>query len=402
MSLISVTEALQAMHDFRLNLGQEHVQLEEATGRILQESIVADRDFPPFDRVTKDGIAIKYETYQNGTRQFIVKGIQAAGTTQTQLHEVAGCLEVMTGAILPAGTDTVIMYEQIEITDGLATIHTDTVKPQQNIHFRGMDAQVGDVLLQGPCKLTSGHVNTLATIGKSRVTVSRLPRVAIISTGDELVALNKRPEPHQIRKSNVYALKSLLREEGMHAELYHINDEQDAVLQELGALLEKYDVLLVTGGVSKGKYDFVPDALEKLGVRKVFHGVKQRPGKPFWFGTKEAKRVFAFPGNPVSTFVCYQVYFKVWLGHSIGWPLPQIQLHAETGPALENFWHHRLVKTTWDNQAQAFKVDVLHTSGSGDLVSLNQANGILSVPPQSSEEQQTFIPISSNFYDFIA
>lgn len=365
------------------------------------EKVYADRAFPPFDRATKDGIAIRYEAFVGGARQFPVQAIQAAGEAQKELKEEGSCLEVMTGAIIPKGADTVVPYEAVEIQDNKATIQTEKLREKQNIHFAAEDAEKGALLLGSPLKLHPGHINTLATVGKSLVQVARLPKVAVISTGNELVELNEAPALHQIRRSNIHALKSLLREDGISGVDFHLKDEQEAIRNKLKELLETYDVLLISGGVSKGKYDYVPDCLQGLGVQKVFHGIRQRPGKPFWFGEKGKKRIFAFPGNPISTFTCYLLYFREWLGHSIHRPHQLIRLAQETRVGLPDFWHHRLVKGYWNNESSRFEVEEIQISGSGDLIGLNRANGLLSVPPQTAEGHPFFTPFSSGFFDCI-
>ncbi len=390
------------MQQNRVDFGLEEVLLEDAVGRVLMQNVTADRDFPPFDRATKDGIAINFHAIQQGITKYKIEGIQAAGDSQKQLHDPMACFEIMTGAVVPAGADTVVMYEQVQLENGVAILQTEKVKERQNVHFQGQDARQGDVLLQAPVKLLPKHVNTLASVGKYKVPVAGLPKVAIISTGDELVEVQEMPEPHQIRKSNVYALKSLLKEDGINGDLYHTQDKEEEIVETLGRLLAQYDVLLLSGGVSKGKYDLIPECLQKLGVEKVFHGIKQRPGKPFWFGVKEDKCVFAFPGNPISTYVCYLLYFRAWLGHSINSPLPAIpvkDIGAMTG--LQDFWYHRLVHASWDGTAQKIRTDAIDNSGSGDLVSLNLANGLLSVPPASAPHATPFFtPFSAQVHAY--
>ncbi len=399
--MITVDEALAHMKKLSVDYGTENLPLEESCGRVLMEAIYADRDFPPFDRATKDGIAIHYAAFADGARQFPVQAIQAAGEPQKELSEEAGCLEVMTGAIVPAGADTVVPYEEVEIKDGLASLKTEKLRERQNIHLQASDAEKGTLLLQAPGIIHPGHINTLATVGKATVRVARLPTVAVISTGNELVGLEEVPAVHQIRRSNVFALKSLLCEDKIHGAAFHLKDEQEAIRRKLEELLETYDVLLLSGGVSKGKYDYVPDALQELGVEKVFHGIKQRPGKPFWFGRRGAKRVFAFPGNPVSTFACYLLYFREWLRHSIHQPIQQVQIKNEGREGLPEFWHHRLVKGKWQHERSRLQLEEVAISGSGDLVGLNRANGLLSIPPQSSGEQAFFTPFSSAFHHFL-
>lgn len=385
------------MQEYRVDFGLEEVSLEAVNGRVLQEDILADRPFPPFDRATKDGVALRYQAFKAGVRQFLIKGIQAAGQAQKELKEAEGCLEVMTGAVVPAGADTVVPYEETDIKKETAFVNTSQLRQGQNIHFTASDAMEGEVLLRAPARLRAQHVNTLATVGKSFVQVARLPRVAVISTGNELVEGEETPELHQIRKSNVYALKSLLKEEGIAGDHYHLQDNPEAIGNKLKELLETYDVLLISGGVSKGKYDYVPESLHALGVEKVFHGIKQRPGKPFWFGTKEDKRVFAFPGNPVSTFVCYLLYFRNWLDYSANCPQPVMEIPNAGQNNLKDFWHHRLVEARWSSGKARFELEEVNISGSGDLVGLNKANGILSVPPAGVAQEPRFTPFARSF-----
>ena len=190
----------------------------------------------------------------------------------------------------------------------------------QNIHYRGSDRSKGAILLENGNRISAGTVNILASVGKSEVLVKKLPNVTVISTGNELVEVSETPLPHQIRKSNSLSLAANLSKEKINVELLHLADDQKLIEATLENALVQNDVLLLSGGVSKGKFDFIPSAFEKLEVQKIFHRVAQRPGKPFWFGldSKNETVVFSFPGNPVSTFANYHVYFLPWLYRSLG------------------------------------------------------------------------------------
>jgi molybdopterin molybdotransferase len=225
----------------------------------------------------------------------------------------------MTGAILPAGCDTVVRYEDLEMKGNQATILAEDIGAWQSIHQQAADARKGDLLLEPGFMLAPSEVALLASVGKSEVKVLALPKVAIISTGDELVDINALPSPFQIRRSNSYALQSALLDEGCGATCFHLGDEKTAMENSLREIVSQYDVLILSGGVSKGKFDFVPAALESTGIRKLFHQVSQRPGKPFWFGASASGKIaFALPGNPVSTFMCFYRYVKPWLLRSLG------------------------------------------------------------------------------------
>ncbi len=312
MSLITAKEALEIILKTSEDFGIEEVKFLKSLGRTLKEDIVADRDFPPFDRVSMDGIAIDVAAFNNGQRAFKIEGVQAAGSEQLTMQNPTNCIEAMTGAILPKNTNAVIQYELLIIENEIATINLDTVKNLQNVHLKGLDRKQGDILISKNKLISPAEIGVFATVGKTTVKVAKRPKVMIISTGNELVGVCETPEEHQIRRSNVYTLVSLLEKLNIQAETAHISDDKNLLLSKISSFLNDFDVLLFSGAVSKGKFDFIPDVLNELGVKKLFHTVKQRPGKPFWFGKKGSKTVFAFPGNPVSTFASCLKYFYPW------------------------------------------------------------------------------------------
>jgi len=318
MSLTTAKEALEIILKTSEDFGNEEIKFLKSLGRTLKEDIVADRDFPPFDRVSMDGIAISSEAFNKGQRAFKIEGVQAAGSEQLTMQDPTNCIEAMTGAILPKNTDIVIQYELLDIKDGVATINLDAIKSSQNVHLKGLDRKQGDILIPKNTVVSPAEIGVFATVGKTKVIVAKQPKVMIISTGNELVGVCDTPEEHQIRRSNVYTLVSLLEKLNIHAETAHITDNKDLLLTKINSFLNDFDVLLFSGAVSKGKFDFIPEVLDELGVNKLFHRVKQRPGKPFWFGKKDRKTIFAFPGNPVSTFASCLKYFYPWYYKSVG------------------------------------------------------------------------------------
>ncbi|RXP44591.1 molybdopterin molybdenumtransferase MoeA [Lutibacter sp. HS1-25] len=385
-----------------LNFGVEEIDFINATGRILKETIVADRDFPPFDRVSMDGIAIAAAVFSNGQRTFKIEGIQAAGSEQLQLKNSENCIEAMTGAILPKGCDVVIPYELLTIEDGKAQVNLDEIKYFQNIHPKGFDKKVGDVLIAENTKISPAEIGVLATVGKSTVKVGKQPKVMIVSTGNELVDVTETPAEHQIRKSNVYTLVSLLDKLQIKADTAHILDDKQVLKSKIEAFLNDYDVLLFSGAVSKGKFDFIPEVLSELGVEKLFHQVKQRPGKPFWFGVKsqvtepnrndnsvtacnqQNKVVFAFPGNPVSTFVNCLKYFHPWYYKSA-------DLNVENQQAIlaEDFYFKPSVTYFLQVKLTQKEGVLLATpvsgKGSGDLANLIAADAFLELPDDRTD-----------------
>lgn len=377
--MVSVKEAEHIILSNLHTCSTETVPVREACGRVLAEQVFADRDLPPFDRVTMDGIAVSYDSLSGGINSFPVRGIQRAGEPEGKLSDKSSCVEVMTGAVLPSGSDTVIRYEDVTLSNGIAVVRSDVFQRGQNIHRRGTDCRSGAVLLEPAVKISPAEVSVLASVGKPEVSVVALPRVAILSTGDELVPVDHTPEAHQIRQSNSYTLDAALGQLGLSATMYHASDDKRALREVLAALVDSTDVLLISGGVSKGKYDYVPAIFEELEVRKHFHGVSQRPGKPFWFGTRGNTVVFAFPGNPVSTFLCFQRYFVPWWNSSIGLASStHSAVLAEDfsfQPPLTYFLQVRLA-----NDGGVVRAFPAPGGGSGDFANLRGVDAFLELP----------------------
>jgi molybdopterin molybdotransferase len=379
--MISVEEALDLILQTEKDFGTEEVSLIQSAGRILAQDVVADRDFPPYNRVMMDGIAINSAAYRSGTRTFEIEKVQAAGMTKQVLSDVGNCIEVMTGSVVPANTDIVIPYEQCEITEGKVSLKGDDATVMQNVHLQGTDCKKGDLLVERGSRITPARTGIMASVGLASVRVIRFPKITICSTGDELVDVSEQPQPHQVRRSNVYMLAAALLSEGIQAQTVHLPDNHEHMLHEIAFLLTKNDAILFSGAVSKGKFDYLPSVLEQLGMQSLFHTVAQRPGKPFLFGKFSAgPLVFGFPGNPVSTFVCYHQFFKKWL-HKC--------LHVKTsdGPVVLDrevkfkppLSYHVLVRIT--NRDGILFASPVTGSGSGDLVTLSQADGLITLPP---------------------
>ncbi len=382
--LIEVNRALEIILRESADFGTEEVSFEESLGRVLREDIRADRDMPPFDRVSMDGIAISIEQFEQGRKEFRIESVQAAGSPRLKLESDDCCIEAMTGAVLPAYTDAVIPYEQVVIENGMARILSKDVQLMQNVHRQGLDRKMNDLIIESERIVSSAEIGVMATVGAHRVRVGKLPKVAVVSTGDELVSVDSNPLPHQIRMSNVYSLKALLSPYGIEPDLYHLTDDPVSLQQKIGSLLEEYQVLIFSGAVSKGKFDHLPGILDDLGVVKLFHRIKQRPGKPFWFGKRENVTVFAFPGNPVSTCVSFVKYFLPWLRKGLG-IVPVEQKFAvldedfEFNPKLTYFLQVKLVNRN----------GVMHAipeagNGSGDLANLTLNDAFLELPAERS------------------
>ena len=384
--MISVNEANQIILSTLFSPLPVSVAFDDAHGKILNEDIFADRSFPPFDRVMMDGIAINHSAYAQGKRTFTIEDLQAAGQIKKTLNNQDSCLEIMTGAVLTENCDTVIRYEDVVIENGAATIQVETIKLGDHIHREGTDRTQGTLILEKGRRISSAEIGLFATVGMASVQVLSEPKVLIVSTGDELVEVSAAPLPHQIRKSNVHALKAMCSELGLQADLLHVTDQQTEIKTELTARLSQYDAILLSGGVSMGKLDFVPGVLNEMGIEKLFHKVKQRPGKPFWFGQGKGVTVFAFPGNPVSTYMCGWRYFVPWLNASLGQEIRKsyavLTQPFSFKPQLTYFLQVQTNKSANGN----IEAIPIPGQGSGDLANLVETDAFMELP----SERDTF------------
>lgn len=295
--------------------------LENAGGLTLRETVRAERDQPPFNRATMDGIAIASVALAEGRRNFRAAGIQAAGAPQSRLEAPDMCLEVMTGAVMPEGTDTVIPIERVNFKGDCFTLESDyTANAGQFVHLRASDHARGAVLLEPGTRIGSTEMAILTAAGLPEVAISEWPAVAVVSTGDELVDVGEAIADHQIRSSNDRAIETALRLRGCtNIRRSCLPDDPGELTSAIRKLHDSCEVLILSGGVSMGKYDYIPRIMEELGVRLVFHKILQRPGLPMWFGVSEKNiPVFALPGNPVSTLVCLTRYVIPALQRSLG------------------------------------------------------------------------------------
>ncbi len=392
--MITVENALESILKTTQNFGVEEIPFIQSVGRVLKEDILADRDFPPFNRVSMDGICVDFNEFNHGRRSFKIENIQPAGSKQLVLKNKQNCLEVMTGAVLPKNASAVIRYEDVHIKNGVATITIDEIRERQNIHNQAKDNSINDVLITKNTLISTAEIGVLATVGKATVKVAKQPKIIIISTGDELVEVTETPLNYQIRRSNVYTLVSLLEELKITVKTAHITDDKPLLKEKIKQFLRDFDVLLFSGAVSKGKFDFLPEVLEELGVVKQFHRVAQRPGKPFWFGRslsfgtdqqiRKETTIFAFPGNPISTLVNCLVYFYPWYFKAIG-----IKKETQTAvlakdvsfkPNLTYFLQVQL-----ENKNGQLVASPVKGNGSGDLVSLVKTDGFILLPQGKTE-----------------
>ncbi|MDP4250133.1 MAG: molybdopterin molybdotransferase MoeA [Bacteroidota bacterium] len=387
MDIITTEQAEKIVQSQTRDYGTETIPYESALGNVLAENLFADRDLPAFNRATVDGIAIDYAGYDDGLQSFRIKAIQAAGEIPAAISAKDECIEIMTGAALHTSVDTVIRYEDMLIADGMATINIRDIKKGQNIHLRGKDKREGDLVADANRIISSALTGLAASIGKVNLLVKKLPRVVIITTGDEMVSAEETPAPYQLRRSNSVVIKSVLEKYNIQADRLHVKDDYETIKNEISRCLQTYDVLLMCGGVSMGKFDYVPQALEDTGVKKLFHKVKQRPGKPFWFGTYESgSLIFAFPGNPVSVFLCLHRYFMPWLETSLGIKpsspgFAMLQSDILFPYPLQYFVQ---VKLSINHRGQCL-AEPVESNGSGDFSNLIYTDAFMELPMDKGE-----------------
>ena len=325
---IDVDVAVRLIADHMPTYPSESVDLESARGAILRQQVIAERDQPPFDRVTMDGIAIRSAALAGGTRSFHVNGIQGAGVTELPLGGEGNCVEIMTGALLPEDADTVVPVERLERNGDDVTLEPGyQPNPGQFVHRRGSDLKAGQPLLEPGSLIGAPEMAVLTIAGSATVSVARWPKIAAVSTGDELVDVGNPIELFQIRSSNDRAIVAALEKRGCTtATRTWLPDDPDALRRSISEMHERDDILVLSGGVSMGKYDYVPQIMDELGMRLIFHKILQKPGLPMWFGVSaQGKPIFALPGNPVSSLVCLIRFVLPAIRTAMGASLPERQ-----------------------------------------------------------------------------
>jgi molybdopterin molybdotransferase len=373
----------------------ESLPLAQCAGTVLRENIYAERDQPPFDRVAMDGVALDSQTAGAATRSFRVQATQAAGDPPLTLAAPGDCIEVMTGAVLPVGCDCVIPVEELSVARGQVALAPGArVEPWQHVHRRGSDTRQGTLLLSSGVRLRAPEIAIAASAGMARIRVSSQPMLAVISTGNELVEPGEPVLAHQVRRSNAYAIVSALRERGFQRVADdHIQDDSQELRERLRFHLQTHDVLVLSGGMSMGRFDLVPKVLEELGVRAIFHKVAQRPGKPLWFGVAPSgAAVFGLPGNPVSTLVCLIRYVLPALCGSLGQNPPLAERIALAAPVtvtppLAYFLPVRFEQDDW---GRTWAVPA-PTNGSGDFTALAGTGGFVELPPGPNTYPKGFV-----------
>ncbi len=381
----TIEEAFRLVMERSIPLSPARRGLAEALGCMLAEDVVADLDLPPFDKALVDGYAVRAADLSGEDRWLVIGEEITAGRTPTRPLGPREAAAIMTGAPLPDAADAVVMIEHTRRQDRRVFIADPAVAPGRNRLTRGREMKAGEVVLSRGERLNPARIGLLASVGRDPVTVIPKPRVAVVPTGDELVEPDRVPGPGQIRNSNALMLRALTVEAGAEAEALPIApDDPD----RLGAILRcglGADVLLITGGVSAGNRDLVPEALERLGVARIFHKIRLKPGKPLWFGVGPARDeapgplVFGLPGNPVSGVVGFLLFVRPALD----------RLAARTARAIEGSPHplafpfaHKGDRPTYHpaRRSESGAIEPLNWAGSADLRTVAYADGFAIFP----------------------
>jgi molybdopterin molybdotransferase len=425
-SILSFEKARHMVEDHASRLrpkGRELLSLLDAAGRVLAEPIHADRDFPPFPRATRDGYAVRAADVVAVPAALEIVAEIAAGADLSQVPTIAEgkAAAIMTGAAVPDGADSVVMIEHTS-RDGASVRVARSVAAGENVVPRGAEAKRGELLLSPGTRSDYAAIGLAASVGRSRVVVYAKPRVAVLSTGDEVVDLDVPPGPAQIRNSNSYSLAAQVQAAGGEPVLLPIAPDQPARLRELLREGLECDLLLITGGVSMGKYDLVEQVLTELGAEFFFTGAQIQPGKPIVFGKFQrgdaapstssgqahdrensahgseasCKYFFGLPGNPISTMVTFELFARPMLEALAGLsPRKLVFTHAKLKSVVQTKTGlKRFLPAVLSGEFENAEVELVRWQGSGDIASVARSNCYLVVPPDRERiEPGEWVPV---------
>jgi molybdopterin molybdotransferase len=384
--MITVAEAIQIIKEQTQSLSLEFVELEDALGRFLAEDVVADSDLPPFDRSQMDGYAVRAADTREAPVQLYIVGESVAGAGWHNEILTGQAVRIMTGAPVPKGADTVQQVELTSELDGGSTVEIQRAPDLgKSIVRRGSEVRAGETVLRSGEQINAAMMAVLASFGYAQVSVRREPRVAVLATGGELVSVNQKPGADQIRDSNNYSIGAYAGQAGAIVKLMPLTGDSPKLLKrQISAAAKTSDVLITSGGVSMGIYDFTKTVLKELGAEIFFERVALRPGKPIVFARlPNGVLVFGLPGNPVSVSVTFNLFARTSL----------LAMQGALEPALPEEWAilERTVKGTVDREsylpgqlrtgeAGHLLAQALKWGGSSDFVAFARANGLIRVP----------------------
>jgi molybdopterin molybdotransferase len=383
--MISITEAVQIVLSETSALSEETIRLPEAVGRILAEDIIADGDLPPFNRAQMDGYAVRAADAEKTPARLRIVGESAAGAGWHQEMKAGEAVRIMTGAPVPQGADSVQQVELTRELNGAGTVEIlESVQPGRSIVRQAAEIRAGQTVLRAGEEINAQMIATLASFGYAQVKVGRQPRVAVMATGSELVDVDRTPALDQIRDSNNYTIEAYAKLAGATVERVPLaGDDTELLKKQMAAALEHCDMLVTSGGVSMGIYDFTKTAFRELGAEIFFERVALKPGKPTVFGKIGGKLIFGLPGNPVSVAVTFNLFARTALRAMQGATektLPEVSTvlarNVKASPDRDSYLP-ALLRTDEDGRLLA---EPLKWGGSSDFVSFARANGLIIVP----------------------
>jgi molybdopterin molybdotransferase len=381
--MISVEEALGILLSNLPERKVERVHFQAALGRILAESLVATSDIPPFHRSAVDGFALLASDSGHAPVELSIAGESRAGGGMPGKLKSGEAISIMTGAPVPDGADSVQMVEQCRVSDdGRKVTILAPVRAHENIAPCGSEAKAGKVVLDSGHRLGPAEIAVMATFGYREVKVYQKPTVALLATGDELVELDQAPRPDQIRNSNAYCLASQLRYMDIGSDYLGIaKDDKEELRSKMLEGLER-DVLIITGGVSMGEYDFVQDVFHDLGLEILFSKVAIKPGKPTVFARRGEKLVFGLPGNPISALVTFECFVRPALGRLCGMKSPELpRMMGELLADMKQSPGRMAFLPAWVSwEEDGWKVEPLRWRSSADIVGFTGANATFIFP----------------------
>ncbi|OPZ99658.1 MAG: Molybdopterin molybdenumtransferase [Bacteroidetes bacterium ADurb.Bin408] len=379
--MISFDEALRIINSHVLIKEPEIIDIRNAYNRVLAKDVVSDINVPPFNKSAMDGFAIRRQDLRNELT--IIETIKA-GDLPTKKLQQNECAQIMTGAPLPDGADCVIMVEMTE-NIGFNKIRFTGTDTKNNISLMAEDIKQGDIVLKKGTLLRPQELAILATSGCSKPLVYRLPKVALLTTGSEIVEPDMIPDKGKIRNSNAYQLIGQLQSIGIEPDYMGIvEDSEEATYRAITDALKKNDVVLMTGGISMGDYDFVPSVLKRAGVNILVHSIAIKPGKPTLFGKKDKAFIFGLPGNPVSSFTTFELFAKPFIQAMSGHP---VRTNDMVGTLKNDFKQKHSDRMTWlpvfidENH----EVNMLKYHGSAHIYALCYANALMRIEAGVSE-----------------
>jgi molybdopterin molybdotransferase len=376
MEFITFEKAYETVMKTAFPVGVETVPFNESLYRVLADDIRSDMNIPPFDKATVDGFACRRADL--GKELEIIETIAAGRKPEKTISENQ-CSRIMTGAIVPAGADTVFMVEDSEILAS-GKVRYNGSYTKENIAYMGEDIKTGDIVLQQGHMIRPQDIAVMATVGSAQVTVSRMIRVSVVSSGDELVEPSEKPGISQIRNSNAYQLMAQIKRTGALGKYMGIaRDNEEETYTIVKRAISQSDVVIITGGVSMGDFDFIPSVLEKAGVKILFSRVKVQPGKPTTFGMHSDALVFGLPGNPVSSFVQFELLVRPLIYRMMGFNYEPIAL-----PLLmkDAFYRKSADRMGWIPVMITIEglVSPVEYHGSAHISSLVNADGLIALP----------------------